>query len=173
MIHSAHSKILTILIQTIYTKGGGVLLARTILNSLEIVPKKYFNDCELPNQNNAGRMANSAEEEDIIIDTKVRKEKATVIESKIINDVQQQNAFFYIFPNPSKDELNIVFEKNDVNKNYNIEVYNNLGQIIFSLQNKNTSTKIETSSFTEGIYLLKVINTATFEIFTNSFVVKK
>lgn len=62
-----------------------------------------------------------------------------------------------IYPNPVKDLLNIDFNKLTSSRN-TISVYNNAGQLVFIKQiNENTSkVSINTSSFTSGIYLIKV-----------------
>jgi len=59
-----------------------------------------------------------------------------------------------IFPNPISYNLNI---KNDKNYDLNFELYNLNGQLLISELIINN--KINLSSITQGIYILKVINT--------------
>ena len=61
-----------------------------------------------------------------------------------------------IFPNPSKGELNFQFS-DDLNSEYNIEVFNQLGQLIHSSQQFNdTTAQIYLDNMDQGLYLVKV-----------------
>ena len=61
-----------------------------------------------------------------------------------------------IFPNPSQGELNFQFG-NDLNSDYNIEVFNQLGQLIYSSQQFNTNTaQLYLDKMDQGLYLVKV-----------------
>ena len=68
-----------------------------------------------------------------------------------IEDIDSNNIDFDIFPNPSKDIVN--FKSNDNNINL-IEIWNSLGEIIYS------NNKIpESYSFTnhgKGMYLIRI-----------------
>ncbi|MBR5604445.1 MAG: C10 family peptidase [Bacteroidales bacterium] len=55
-----------------------------------------------------------------------------------------------IYPNPAKDHINIIGEIN-----LTIDIYNSLGQKIYSEECEN-STTIETSEWTSGIYFVKI-----------------
>jgi len=157
-----------------YTKGGGVILARSILYALDELPLQYFNECEMPNQEIAGRMANSGEEEEeIIIDTKVRKTQEKITETASIKTLDATNVEFKVYPNPAKEILYIKLPDVEKNSNYNYEICNSQGQIVLSLQNKVALDKIELNNLSDGIYLLKVLNNSTYKIFTHSFVVKR
>jgi hypothetical protein len=157
-----------------YTKGGGVILARSILYALDELPLQYFNECEMPNQEIAGRMANSGEEEEeIIIDTKVRKTQEKITETVSIKALDATNVEFKVYPNPAKEILYIKLPALENNSKFNYEICNSQGQVVLSLQNKVALDKIDISNLSDGIYLLKALNTNTYEIFTYSFIVKR
>jgi hypothetical protein len=157
-----------------YTKGGGVILARSILYALDELPVQYFNNCEMPNQEIAGRMANSGEEEEeIIIDTKVRKTQEKITETASIKALDAVNVEFKVFPNPAKEILYIKLPALENNSKFNYEICNSQGQVVLSLQNKVALDKIDISNLSDGIYLLKVLNNSTHKIFTHSFVVRR
>ena len=56
-----------------------------------------------------------------------------------------------VYPNPTNDNFNVVL--NEPNEHYIISVYSSLGQ---ELLRTNSNTSIDISSFTNGIYFLKV-----------------
>ncbi len=61
-----------------------------------------------------------------------------------------------IFPNPANDILNIQFLS--IQKNYEIEFYNNLGQQILHKESSNRLEELDLSEFISGIYYLKIYN---------------
>jgi hypothetical protein len=118
-------------------------------------------------------MANSGEEEEIIIDTKVRKTQEKKTEIASIKSLDGANVEFKVYPNPAKEILYIKLPDVEKNSNYNYEICNSQGQVVLSLQNKVALDKIDISNLSDGIYLLKVLNNSTYKIFTHSFVVKR
>lgn len=67
------------------------------------------------------------------------------------DDFTQKNNSFSLWPNPTKNILNI----NSLNEtNYSVEIYNLLGKLIFTKENVNAP--IDVSSFTSGLYLIKI-----------------
>jgi len=58
-----------------------------------------------------------------------------------------------LYPNPANDFINI--SNLDDISNYEISIYDMTGKLMFE---GNQSTKIDVSSFTEGVYLVKLIN---------------
>ncbi|MFC4475915.1 T9SS type A sorting domain-containing protein [Flavobacterium chungangensis] len=66
-------------------------------------------------------------------------------------DFIKENKFFSVWPNPVKNTLNI----NSLNEsNYSVKIYDLLGRLIYTKENVNTS--IDVSSFTSGLYLIKI-----------------
>jgi hypothetical protein len=80
---------------------------------------------------------------------------------------------FKVFPNPAKEILYIKLPALENNSKFNYEICNSQGQVVLSLQNKVALDKIDISNLSDGIYLLKALNTNTYEIFTYSFIVKR
>ncbi len=67
---------------------------------------------------------------------------------------------FNIFPNPAKDFINIYFGT-EQNTNINIEIFNSLGQIVYSFNKTNLingshDIKIDTKLFEKGVYICKL-----------------
>ncbi|MFH7003304.1 T9SS type A sorting domain-containing protein [Flavobacterium bizetiae] len=66
-------------------------------------------------------------------------------------DFNKENKSFSLWPNPVQNILNI----NSLNEsNYSIKIYDLLGRLIYAKENVNTS--IDVSSFTSGLYLIKI-----------------
>ena len=65
-----------------------------------------------------------------------------------------------IYPNPAYNY--IILELTQLNSSY-IVMTNNLGQVIYKVNRKNTKTQIDVSSFAKGIYYLKVVDSITNE----------
>jgi hypothetical protein len=68
---------------------------------------------------------------------------------------------FGIYPNPSSDIVNLVFE-NDGEKN--ITVFSSLGQQVMSLQTSGTTAKLNFSSLKSGVYIVKLGDGRTREV---------
>lgn len=58
-----------------------------------------------------------------------------------------------IYPNPTKDILNITQESNDI---LNLYVYDITGKILIQNKTSNTNFQLPTSNLTKGLYLLKI-----------------
>ena len=84
-----------------------------------------------------------------------------------------KNTDIQIYPNPAKEILYIKLPDLEKNSKFNFEICNSQGQVVLSLQNKVSLDKIDISNLSDGIYLLKALNTNTHEIFSQSFVVKR
>ena len=66
-----------------------------------------------------------------------------------------------IYPNPAKNQFEIETTSNIQDKLKSIQIYNLLGELIFS--SNNYLKTIETSKFSSGVYIVK-INCEDFEI---------
>jgi hypothetical protein len=69
--------------------------------------------------------------------------------------------FTAIYPNPVSDEL--VIENKGVNDKIYFEIYNAIGQMVFS-GNFTGKTIVQTSAFPTGVYLIKLSAGKTVEI---------
>jgi len=67
-----------------------------------------------------------------------------------ITNIEQNNTGLIVYPNPTTGLLNIATEERDIK---NIKFYNLTGQLILSIQNKNT---IDIHQLEKGIYLMKL-----------------
>ncbi len=78
-----------------------------------------------------------------------------------------------IYPNPAKNYIIIKLPVIEMDKNYNIEIYNYLGQQIqnFSLTNQDHETYINTSLWNDGIYFIRIRNEDT--LYENKFIINK
>ena len=101
----------------------------------------------------------------------VSRSRNNFFESKLKQVSSEQE--FKVFPNPAKEILYIILPDLENNSKFNYEICNSQGQVVLSLQNKVALDKIDISNLSDGIYLLKALNTNTHEIFTHSFVVKR
>jgi hypothetical protein len=101
----------------------------------------------------------------------VSRSRNNFFESKLKQVSSEQE--FKVFPNPAKEILYIKLPALENNSKFNYEICNSQGQVVLSLQNKVALDKIDISNLSDGIYLLKALNTNTYEIFTYSFIVKR
>ena len=62
-----------------------------------------------------------------------------------------------IYPNPTKDFLNISLNIEQLNK-FEVAMYNNLGQMVFNQNVDSGHLKINTSDFENGIYFVHIFN---------------
>jgi len=81
-------------------------------------------------------------------------------ELKTISVLLNNNSNINLFPNPFADEL--IIEIDGISKNANIEIYNSNGQVVFK-GIANERTIVPTTSFSQGIYLLKIDKGDSFE----------
>jgi hypothetical protein len=71
-----------------------------------------------------------------------------------IKDVNKNSALVSLFPNPSKDYMNLSIKGGDVM--LHVEVYNILGQRVLELDPKAASVKLNLEGFAPGTYTTKV-----------------
>ena len=131
MIYSVYSIILAIMIQTIFTTGKVVYLARVLLHGFE--DKEYLNKCEIVEPpNNNQRIANFDEEENPAL-------------KKLESTTNYENSFS-IFPNPNNGRFSLSCPNNS---SFNFEIISSIGQIVKSgnIQNSKGNIDINCSDF--------------------------
>ena len=69
------------------------------------------------------------------------------------NNVLENNNQISIYPNPAKNYVNIENAQNS-----SINIYNAIGVLVYTVNSKNETTKIDVSSFDAGIYFLEISN---------------
>ncbi|MGA2296667.1 MAG: T9SS type A sorting domain-containing protein, partial [FCB group bacterium] len=79
--------------------------------------------------------------------------KVTVNKPSEIDDFNLNNTIL-IFPNPSDNRLSII--SNNIAPLGIIEIYTLMGIKVFSIEAQNNRTEIDISSFTAGIYFVKI-----------------
>jgi hypothetical protein len=68
----------------------------------------------------------------------------------------EMDGFYMISPNPANDLINISCSKK---QNYSVSIYNSIGKQIFNGSSINNSlNKIDLSSFSNGIYFVRLSN---------------
>ena len=72
----------------------------------------------------------------------------------IPNSIGEINSNFKLYPNPTKDFINV----NMPIVGATLEIYNSIGQHIFTAKNNGGNMVIDLSSFPDGLYLLGVNN---------------
>ena len=63
-----------------------------------------------------------------------------------------------VFPNPVRDEINISMINNQ-SRLFNVEIYNSIGERVYSHKNENTKFNVDTKCWSSGVYLLKISTT--------------
>lgn len=70
---------------------------------------------------------------------------------------QISNVNINVFPNPSADIVNIEIN-NSISKNFKIELFDNLGNLLLLKSFKNNTTQISLNKFANSVYYLKISN---------------
>jgi hypothetical protein len=147
MKHSAHSKILSIPIQTIYTKGNAVYTARAMLRTINPLDMFYINNCEKSYTNNGSRKGELDEDDKIEYENeKVQKEKIREI---FMDDI-------IVSPNPSREFIKLSGKiDNQSFDNLNVEILNIDGRIISTIQLPKNRI-VDISFLSNGIYFARI-----------------
>lgn len=76
-----------------------------------------------------------------------------------ISPVDHEN-LFSIFPNPVQDEIHITLNDEDLRRNATLQIFNCLGQCVYSSELKSTGSgtdiKLSLDGWSRGVYLLKI-----------------
>ena len=70
-----------------------------------------------------------------------------------ISVVAAEISIFNLFPNPSND---VLYLNNGTQNIQQVKMYNNLGALIYSNDNKIQQYKIDVSSFSKGLYYINI-----------------
>lgn len=75
---------------------------------------------------------------------------------------------FNIYPNPATNEINILID--EINHNTKVSIYNLQGQLILEKAIKSSQSKVNISTFSKGIYFVKIANGS--DVKTEKLVIK-
>ncbi len=71
----------------------------------------------------------------------------------------EEEEVFSVYPNPGIHEVNISFTESMVEQSpVSIQVYNSLGQKVFTSKTQDLITTINIAEYTSGIYYIEVVN---------------
>lgn len=122
------------------------------LHEAKIILKDFYLDKEYPLESN----------QDVVIDYQVAESEpefrfGLIIGTETLSDEEFTSQNFQIYPNPARDILNIE-SISDYQHQLNFKVFSLLGQQITkgTLKNQDKVTVLDTSSFSEGVYLLVI-----------------
>lgn len=74
-----------------------------------------------------------------------------------LNNLNKNDSYeFNIYPNPTNGELTVSL--NYLNENTFMDVFNNLGQVIYHKKISNLNTTIDLKEYVEGVYFIKITN---------------
>jgi hypothetical protein len=62
---------------------------------------------------------------------------------------------FEVYPSPARDEITVAMFNVQCSI-FNVEIYNMLGEIIYSQHLTTSNLKLHTSNWSDGIYLMKI-----------------
>jgi hypothetical protein len=62
-----------------------------------------------------------------------------------------------VYPNPAKEELNLVLEKVDIGEDMRLELMNASGSIVLEMDILQKHSKLKLDNLQPGVYLLKII----------------
>ncbi|MEY4876762.1 MAG: hypothetical protein RL708_1911, partial [Bacteroidota bacterium] len=72
------------------------------------------------------------------------------------NSTTSEKRELLIYPNPANSEIQLLVNANDIGKQY--QIYNQLGQLMFSDKVNSLNLKINVSLFPDGLYLLNILS---------------
>jgi hypothetical protein len=82
------------------------------------------------------------------------------------------NSEISLYPNPSSNYINVEITNSNVIENYNIKLYNTIGELFFDSQLTSDLLTIDISSYSKGIYILTLTDNWGQRIATKYVVVK-
>jgi len=71
-------------------------------------------------------------------------------------DEKSQNEGISIYPNPANDELNLVFDNNELMEGTHIELVNSTGSVVLEQDILQKQTKLNIQNIQPGMYVLKI-----------------
>ncbi|MFN8114507.1 MAG: T9SS type A sorting domain-containing protein [Bacteroidia bacterium] len=80
-----------------------------------------------------------------------------------INEIPafNSNNQLFVYPNPSNNNINIIFKAKELD-NYNLEIYNMLGQVVYKKDLGKTfgehNEMVDVSNYSEGMYIINLIS---------------
>ena len=77
-----------------------------------------------------------------------------------------------LYPNPASNYINVEIVNGNVIENYNIRLYNTLGELFFESQLTSDLLTIDTSTYSKGTYILRLTNNWGQQIASNYIVIK-
>ncbi len=96
---------------------------------------------------------------DTIINTGIIAENKTEEKNENISFLENDKLTekVIISPNPFNNQL-FIYSTGEINKNTFVQIYNNLGVLVFEENNINNFETINTSNFSKGLYIVRVNN---------------
>jgi hypothetical protein len=90
-------------------------------------------------------------------------------ESLTIDEHFNEQELFTVYPNPSKDVLNVKYHTNQV---YDITVYTSLGKLLATYEKANDNFQVPVEQLSNGLYFITIKdetgNTATLKFIKNN-----
>lgn len=114
-----------------------------------------WNEIYLPNSNCSIQKVKFPEKDDIVYINGCGFKWASIYDFTAIPTQQTTPEYFDIYPNPAKDHFTIENISNEF-RNTTLEIFNLLGEKVFSQSLIHEQENIDCSSFPKGIYFLKV-----------------
>ena len=73
-----------------------------------------------------------------------------------IKELTKKESFFTLYPNPTTDYINVKLVDENNNSPKNIKIYNQLGEIVESLQLNKTNTTFNMAQLKQGVYYISI-----------------
>jgi hypothetical protein len=138
--------------------GPGVYMARAALNQVDNVPTDYINDCEMavPSQNNSSGRTGLLQPKSASYSTDEELDMQFEQNPKPNASKVLENYEIKIYPNPANNVFTI---SNGNNTDLTFcEIYNNLGVLVAKQTLLKNNVEIAISAFANGIYTIKIYN---------------
>ncbi len=82
--------------------------------------------------------------------------KITSLATTGLNDLPLNFGTVKVYPNPTSDILNIVYDNPSIN--YSIKLTDNLGNVVYASQLNEANTQLNISSYSKGLYMIQILN---------------
>lgn len=96
------------------------------------------------------------EVKNIVVDPKEKILKAEGTVRKLQSPIEEQ--YFYVFPNPAKDQIRLKFNVDNSEENNSIKVFDASGRLLIEKENYVAEETIDISNLNSGLYFIKFFN---------------
>jgi hypothetical protein len=139
------------------TLNGSMYIGRaTQISSFPYYFKGAIDDIKIYNRALSQSEINSLFTENVCISNITVTDTLKISSISGINELPENFGLVKVYPNPTKDVINIV--ASNPSSNYSIQIVNNLGTVVYTGSLSNASTKVNLNTLGKGMYYIKILD---------------